>query len=106
MPLKQFAKLSQGSGVHHVLCTEPTFAGKGYAEIEKAEVGCLVGVWVDAAEDSKVASLVPPAPVEVKAPGVGIEFNPSPSGGCSIEDFMDIHRIGFALEQEASSRVA
>ena len=69
-------------------------------------MGCFVGVWVDAAEDPEVSGFVPPSPVEVEAPWVGIEFNPGPSGGCSFEDFGNIHGIGFTLEQKASSRMA
>ena len=106
MPLQQFAKLGQGSGVDHVFCTKPAFAGKGDTEIEKAEVRRLVGVGVDAAEDPEVSGLVPPTPVEVESPRVGVQFDPSPSGGCSIQNFWNVKGVGFPVEEEATRGMA
>jgi len=106
MPLQQFAELGQGSGVHHVLGSEPAFPGKGNTEIEEVQVGCLVGIGVDAAEDPEVSGLVPPTPVEVEAPGVGVQFDPGPRGGCSVENFWNVQGVRFPVEEEASRRMA
>ena len=66
----------------------------------------MVGVGVDAAEDSEVSGLVPPAPIEIEAPWVGIEFNPGPSSGCSIENLRNVQGVGFPIEEEATRRMA
>ncbi len=106
MPLQQFAELGQGSGVHHILGAEPSFAGKGDAKVEEVQVGCLVGIGVDAAEDPEVSGLVPPTPVEVESPGVGVQFDPSPSGGRSVENLWNVQGVGFPVEEEAPRRMA
>ena len=82
--LEQLAKLGEGASVNDVLGPEPAFAGDGDTEIEKAKVGCFVGIGIHTAKDSEIAGFAPPAPIEVKAPWVGVQFNPSAVGGGGI----------------------
>lgn len=98
--------MGESAGVDDVLGAEPAFAGEGDAEIEKAEMGGFVGIGVNAAKDSEIAGLVPPAPVEVEAPGVGVEFDPSAVGGRGRKNFRKVDGVGLALEQEAAGGVA
>ena len=65
-----------------------------------------MGVGVDRAENSEIAGFVPPAPIEVEPPWVGVEFDPSASGGGGLKDFRDVEGVGFPFEEEAAGSVA
>ena len=82
--LEEFTKLGKSSGVHDILGSEPAFTGESDAEIQKAEMGCFMGIGVDTAKNAKIAGFVPPAPIEVEAPRVGIQLDPSTCGGGGI----------------------
>jgi len=104
--LEKFAKGGEGPSIDDILGPKPTFAGESDAKIKVAKVRSFMGVGVDRAENSEIAGLVPPAPIEVESPWVGIEFDPSACGGGGLEDFRDIEGVGFPFEQEAASSMA
>ena len=103
--LKEFAELGEGAGIDDVLRTKPTFAGEGDSEIEEAEVRCFMGVGVDAAEDAQVPSFVPPAPVEIEPPRIGIQFNPRAVGRGRLKNFGNVERIGLSFEKKPAGGV-
>ena len=104
--LEKCAKGGEGPGIDDILGAKPAFAGKSDAKIEVAKVRSFMGVGVDRAENSEIAGLVPPAPIEVEPPWIGVEFDPSACGGGGLEDFWDIEGVGFPFEEEAASSVA
>ena len=104
--LEKFAKGGEGPGIDDILGAKPALAGKSDAKIEVAKVRSFMGVGVDRAENSEIAGFVPPAPIEVESPWVGVEFDPSASSGGGLEDFRDIEGVGFPFEEEAASSVA
>ena len=104
--LEKFAKGGKGPGIDDILGAKPAFAGESDAKIEVAKVRSFMGVGVDRAENSEIAGFVPPAPIEVEPPWVGVELDPSASGGGGLEDFRDVEGVGFPFEEEAAGSVA
>ena len=49
---------------------------------------------------------MPPAPIEVEPPWIGVELDPSACSDCGLEDFWDIEGVGFPFEEEAAGGVA
>ena len=65
-----------------------------------------MGIGVDRAENAEVTGFVPPPPIEVESPWVGVKFDPGACGNGGFKDFWDIQGVGFPLEQEAAGGVA
>ena len=104
--LEKFAKGGEGPGIDDILGAKPAFAGESDAKIEVAKVRSFMGVGVDRAENSEIAGLVPPAPIEVEPPWISVELDPSACGGGGLEDFRNIESVGFPFEEEAAGGVA
>lgn len=64
-----------------------------------------MGVGVDAAEDAQIAGFMPPAPIEIETPRIGIQFNPRAVGRGRIENLWNIERVGLPLEKKPARGV-
>ena len=48
---------------------------------------------------------MPPAPIKIEAPRVGIQFNPSSVGSGCIKNFRNVDGIGLALEKKPARKM-
>lgn len=74
--------------------------------MEVLELGGVVGVGVDRAEDARFGGAFPPTPVHVEAGGVGVKFDDGSGLGGAVDNLLVVDRVGFALEEEATRQVA
>ena len=65
-----------------------------------------MGIGIDGAFHAFFFGERPPAPVEIEAAGIGVEFDDRARGGGGIEDGGNIQLVGFAAEEEAAGEVA
>ena len=96
---EEFAELGEGAGVHDILGAQPALPGNGHTDVEKMKMLRLVSIGIEAAKDAQIPGLVPPAPIEVEAPRVAVEFDPRAGLGGNLKHFGEIQRIGLTLKE-------